>query len=106
MQPADNAQLTCCSVNFSWSTNPFVEFFVLQVSTSPTFDGAIHTQSMSCGVSTPSTTGVQSNNVYTNTFCMKMDNAALNGTWYWRVRYWGAGAFSEWSAPRSFIFAM
>lgn len=106
--PANNAPVGCCSVNFSWNQSVYAEYYVLQVSTSPVFDGQVYQRDVGCtfGASTPSTTGVLSNMVYGSTYCMKMDNATLNGTWYWRVRFFGAGAFSEWSATRSFTFSM
>lgn len=105
LTPSNNALIKCCSANFSWGANPFAEYYTLQVSKSALFDGQLISSNISCSESsTITSSSLLSTILYGTTYCLKMDNSTLDGTWYWRVRFFGAGAFSAWSAPRSFIF--
>lgn len=103
--PAKNALIRCCSVNFSWSASVYAEYYTLQVSKSALFDGPVFSGDASCfGTSNINNDIMLSTVQYGTSYCLKMSDSTLNGTWYWRVRYFGAGSFSAWSNPGSFNF--
>lgn len=97
--PANNSTIGCCLVTFSWNISVFGEFSSIQVSSKVDFsepqyfDQTLHNS----GVFSTSTGGT--------TYSIRMDDPALNGTWYWRVRSGGSGTVSPWSEVRSFIFS-
>jgi len=103
--PADNANAGCCTINFTWSISIFAEFSQIQLSRSPDFSEANYSADVVCnGTEIPRTTGVFSTTAAYTSYCIRMDNSTLNGTWFWRVRTFGSGTSSSWSVVRSFIF--
>jgi hypothetical protein len=105
LTPANNALIKCCNVSFTWGASVYAEFYTLQVSKSALFEGTLITANVGCAdASAINSDNLLSTIVYGTSYCLKMNDSTQNGTWYWRVRFFGAGTFSAWSAPRAFIF--
>ncbi len=103
--PADNANVGCCSVNFEWQPSVYAEFYYIQISRSADFSEPTYFANIACGgTEIPRTTGVFNAGTGGPSYCVRMDNASLNGIWYWRVQILGSGTLSPWSVVRSFTF--
>jgi hypothetical protein len=104
--PNTGVTIRCCGVTFTWNAVSNAASYEIQISRSSTFSGTIYSSALiDCGSSSnPVTTGVNSRQVTTRDYCMRMGSSGLNGTWYWRVRAINGTILSAWSASRSFTF--